>query len=72
MANVCFGKITTLTDRGYGFITPDKGNKDIFFHCSALPEKSDFDGLEEGWRVSYSIEQTDSGRPKAVSIQVIS
>ena len=47
------GTIKSLrTDRGFGFIAPDNGNQDIFFHSSAV-EHPTFDELREGQRVEY-------------------
>ena len=47
------GTIKSLrTDRGFGFIAPDSGNQDIFFHSSAV-EHPTFDELREGQRVEY-------------------
>ncbi len=40
------------TQKGYGFISPDNGNKDIFVHISAL-EKSGINALNENDKVSY-------------------
>jgi CspA family cold shock protein len=38
--------------KGYGFIQPDAGGKDVFVHISAV-EKAGYDGLAEGAKVSY-------------------
>jgi CspA family cold shock protein len=38
--------------KGYGFITPDKGGKDVFVHATAL-ERAGLRGLVEGQKVSY-------------------
>ena len=40
--------------KGYGFIAPDGGGKDVFVHISAV-EKAGYDGLPEGAKVSYDI-----------------
>ena len=40
--------------KGYGFIQPDAGGKDVFVHISAI-EKAGYDGLPEGAKVSYDI-----------------
>tara|TARA_R100001244_G_C5106868_1_gene120176 strand:- start:249 stop:452 length:204 start_codon:yes stop_codon:yes gene_type:complete len=62
------GTIKKLTDRGFGFIKQESG-KDIFFHCSFL-ENVEFEDLEEGDQVSYSIGQGEKG-PRAEDIRVI-
>ena len=54
-------------DKGYGFITPDEGGKDLFVHHSALVGSSD-GTLAEGARVSYEAEAAPKG-PQAVNVQ---
>jgi CspA family cold shock protein len=47
------GTIRSLrTDRGFGFISPDGGGEDIFFHNSAVAGRA-FDQLQEGQRVAF-------------------
>ena len=41
--------------KGYGFIQPDDGGKDVFVHISAV-ERSGMSGLAEGQKVSYEVE----------------
>ncbi len=53
-------------DKGFGFITPDEGGKDLFVHFSGIAGNG-FRSLEEGARVSYDAEQGDKG-PKAVNV----
>ncbi len=55
--------------RGFGFITPDDGSKDVFVHISAV-ERSGLAGLTEGQKVSFDI-QPDARGPKAVNLQVV-
>jgi CspA family cold shock protein len=40
--------------KGYGFIAPDGGGKDVFVHISAV-EKAGLDGLPEGGKVTYDV-----------------
>ncbi len=61
------GKIVRLTDRGFGFITPDEGGKDLFFHARSLPEGITFDSLKEGQAVNYEVQDGDKG-PSAVNV----
>src|SRR4051812_41783428 len=56
-------------DKGFGFITPDEGSKDLFVHHSGI-EMEGYRSLAEGLRVSYEEEQGDKG-PKAVNVQKI-
>jgi CspA family cold shock protein len=56
-------------EKGFGFITPDEGGKDLFVHHSAI-QSSGFRTLSEGARVSYEAEAGDKG-PKAVNVQPI-
>jgi CspA family cold shock protein len=56
-------------EKGFGFITPDEGGKDLFVHHSAI-QSSGFRTLAEGARVSYDAEAGDKG-PKAVNVQPV-
>jgi cold shock protein len=57
-------------DRGYGFITPEGGGKDIFVHVTAL-QSAGLKGLKEGQRVSYETQPDKRGRgPQAVDVQL--
>ena len=53
-------------DKGFGFITPDEGNRDLFVHHSGI-NANGYRSLPEGARVSYEEEQGDMG-PKAVNV----
>jgi CspA family cold shock protein len=56
-------------DKGYGFIAPDDGGKDVFVHVTAL-EQSGINGLSEGIRISFETEPDKRGKgPKAVNLQ---
>jgi CspA family cold shock protein len=54
-------------DKGFGFITPDEGNRDLFVHHSAIVADG-YRSLPEGARVSYEEEEGNKG-PKAVNVQ---
>ena len=57
--------------KGYGFITPDNGDKDVFVHVSAV-EQSGVPPLDGGMRVSYDTEPDKRGKgPKAINLQVV-
>ncbi len=56
--------------KGYGFIQPDNGSKDVFVHISAV-QSSGLQGLTEGQKITYEL-QTDrrTGKASAVNLQV--
>ena len=54
------GTIKTLTDKGYGFITVDGEEKDLFFHNSELKEVT-FEELKQGDRVSFDKAESPKG-----------
>ena len=54
--------------KGYGFITPDSGEKDAFVHISEV-QRCGIERLNEGQRVNFTIKQEARG-PKAVDIAV--
>ncbi len=57
------------SDKGYGFIKPDDGGRDVFVHVSAVMS-SGLGTLNEGQRVSFEIEPDKRGKgPKAVNLQ---
>jgi CspA family cold shock protein len=53
--------------KGYGFIQPSDGSKDVFVHVTAV-ERAGMHTLSEGQRVSYEI-QMDRGKPAAVNLK---
>ena len=56
-------------DKGFGFITPDEGGKDLFVHHTGI-NAAGFKTLAEGARVEYEAEAGDKG-PKAVNVQAV-
>ncbi len=60
------GKIKTLNPRGFGFISRDGEEKDLFFHSSALNGVT-FDDLKEGDMVTFEIANGDKG-PAATNV----
>ena len=56
--------------KGFGFITPDDGGKDVFVHITAV-EKSGLRALDEGMRISFETEPDKRGKgPKAINLQM--
>ncbi len=55
--------------KGYGFIEPDDGGKDVFVHISAI-EQAGMHTLNEGQKISYEI-ATEQGKTKAASLKAV-
>ena len=55
------------TTKGYGFIAPEGGGKDVFVHISAV-ERSGLTGLADNQKVTYDLEPGRDGRASAVNI----
>ncbi len=58
------------TNKGYGFISPDEGNQDVFVHITAL-EEAGLRQLDDGQRVSYEIAKNKEGRESAVELKLV-
>ena len=61
------GKIKTLKEKGFGFITAEGLAKDLFFHSNALVGVT-FEELREGDSVSFDMAESEKG-PNAVNVQ---
>jgi CspA family cold shock protein len=57
------------TTKGYGFIAPDGGAKDVFVHISAV-ERSGLTGLRDDQKVNFDIEAGRDGRENAINLTV--
>ena len=67
--DVAIGKVKWFNaTKGYGFIQPDSGGKDVFVHISAV-EKAGFTGLAEGAKISYEI-VSDRGKESAGNLRI--
>lgn len=57
------------SQKGYGFIQPDDGAKDVFVHISAV-ERAGLGNLQEGQKLRFEIERGQQGRISAVNLQL--
>ena len=55
--------------KGFGFILPDEGSKDVFLHVSAL-ERAGIPHLNDGQRISYDL-QSDRGKSSAGNVKIL-
>lgn len=58
------------TTKGYGFIAPEAGAKDVFVHITAV-QRSGLHGLAEGQRVQFEVARGNNGKDAAVNISVM-
>lgn len=58
------------TTKGYGFIAPDDGGKDIFVHISAV-ERAGLTGLADDQKVSYELSAGRDGRESASDLRLL-
>ena len=58
------------TTKGFGFIAPDGGGKDVFVHISAV-ERSGMSGLADGQKVSFDLEKDRQGRDSASNLKAV-
>lgn len=57
------------TQKGFGFIQPDDGSRDVFVHISAV-ERAGMRTLNEGQKVQFDV-QLDRGKPAATNLQAV-
>ena len=58
-----------VRDKGFGFITPDDGSDDVFFHRSRLAPRVPFEDLREGDQVVFQTRQGEKG-PQAFDVRL--
>ena len=56
--------------KGYGFIAPDDGGKDVFVHISAV-ERAGLKGLQDNQKVTYELQAGRDGRASASDLQLL-
>ena len=57
-------------NKGYGFIEPEGGSKDVFVHISAV-EAAGMNTLNEGAKINFDLETGKNGKEAAVNIQTL-
>ncbi|WP_341485340.1 cold-shock protein [Thioclava sp. GXIMD4215] len=57
------------SNKGFGFIQPENGNKDVFLHISAV-ERAGISRLEDGQKVTFDIESGRDGRESASNLEL--
>lgn len=58
------------SDKGYGFIAPDEGGKDVFVHITAV-ERAGLRGLNDNQKVKYELQAGRDGRESASDIELL-
>jgi cold shock protein len=58
------------SQKGYGFIQPEDGSKDVFVHISAV-ERSGIGNLHEGQKLSFELERGNQGKTSAVNLRQV-
>ena len=58
------------SQKGFGFIEPEAGGKDVFVHISAV-ERAGLSGLNEAQKIGYELESDRQGRTSATNLQIL-
>ncbi len=58
------------TQKGFGFIAPETGGKDVFVHISSL-ERSGLTGLDDNQKVTFDVEAGRDGRESAINLALV-
>jgi len=71
MSDAQTGTVKWFNDaKGFGFITPDDGDKDVFVHYKQIVSDGDFKTLKEGDKVSFQVGEGPKG-PQANEVQIV-
>ena len=71
MNQLATGTVKWFSDeKGYGFITPEDGSKDLFVHFSGIAGEGGFKSLAEGARVEFEATEGQKG-PQATNVRAI-
>ena len=57
-------------EKGFGFIQPDDGSKDVFVHISAV-ERAGLGSLNEGQKLSFDLERGQQGKTSATKLKAV-
>lgn len=58
------------SEKGYGFIAPDEGGKDVFVHITAVKDAG-LEGLKDDQRIAYQLKTGRDGRASASELQLL-
>jgi len=58
------------SQKGYGFIQPSDGSKDVFVHITAV-QRAGLDSLNEGQKVSFDLERGQQGKMSATNLKTV-
>jgi cold shock protein len=58
------------SQKGYGFIQPSDGSKDVFVHVTTV-ERAGLSGLNEGQKVSFDVERGQQGKMSATNLKAV-
>ncbi|MGB8435874.1 MAG: cold-shock protein [Burkholderiales bacterium] len=58
------------TDKGFGFIAPDDGSKDVFVHATAV-ERAGLGSIKENQKLSFDLERGNNGKTSAVNLKSV-
>lgn len=65
-----FGKVKFFSEQSmYGFIVPDEGGDDVFFHVSRIDKSLPYSALERGFEVQYELIDGKNGRTQADKVR---